>query len=96
VTRNGHRLGPDGLRITARQALEAHTINAARALGREDDLGSLSPGKRADFAVLAADPLATDPELISQVPVQQTWVDGVRRFAADPAPSTTTKEAQHV
>ena len=38
--------------------LAAITINAARILGREDEIGSIRAGKRADFTVLAADPLA--------------------------------------
>ena len=38
------------------------TINGARALGREADLGSLSPGKRADLAIVALpDRSAADP-----------------------------------
>jgi len=41
-------LGADAM--SAREALEIATLGGASVLGR-DDLGSLSPGKRADFAV---------------------------------------------
>ncbi|WP_411805800.1 amidohydrolase [Arthrobacter sp. LAPM80] len=90
VTRNGHKLGPDNLCITAGEALAAHTINAARVLGREDDLGSLTSGKRADFAVLSEDPLACKPERISGIEVLQTWVDGSCQYTLDVAPSDPT------
>lgn len=43
--------------MPAREALEIATLGGARALGRAD-LGSLAPGKRADFAVYAADDAA--------------------------------------
>ncbi|ANJ25968.1 amidohydrolase [Agromyces aureus] len=82
VTRRGHRLGPDDLRITAAAALRAHTYEGAVSLGREDDLGSLEAGKHADFAVLSDDPLAVDPEDITQITVLETWVDGERRHRA--------------
>lgn len=87
VTRRGHKLGPDTLRISAEQALLAHTRNAAKTLGREDDLGSLAPGKRADFTVLAADPLRVGGEDIGAIPIEATWVDGCCRFASAPATS---------
>lgn len=77
ITARGHRLGPGTLRISAEQALSAHTIAGARALGREQDLGSLTPGKRADFVVLGADPLAVDSGKIQDIPVLSTWVGGV-------------------
>lgn len=83
VTRNGHHLGPDDLAITAQQALAGHTINGAFVMGREDDLGSLSVGKRADLTVLGGDPLAVAAEQISSIPVLQTWVDGRVQFVAD-------------
>ena len=83
VTRQGHRLGGDNLLITAKQALAAHTINAAHALGREDDLGSLAAGKRADFAVLAVDPLSVEAGEIAEIRVLETWVDGICHFTAD-------------
>ncbi|GAB3267146.1 amidohydrolase [Arthrobacter pigmenti] len=76
ITRNGHQLGPDSLRISAAEALAGHTINGARVVGRETELGSIAVGKRADFAVLDADPLAVDPSAISSIKVLQTWVDG--------------------
>ncbi|MFK4805451.1 amidohydrolase [Microbacterium sp. ZW CA_36] len=82
VTRRGHKLGPDGLRVSALAALRGHTIEGAVSLGREDDLGSLEVGKHADFAVLGGDPLAVDASAISEIPVLETWVGGVRRFAA--------------
>lgn len=82
ITRRGHKLGPDDLRVSARAALRGHTIEGAVSLGREDDLGSLEVGKHADFAVLGGDPLAVEASAISQIPVLETWVGGVRRFAA--------------
>lgn len=38
-------------RLTPQEALAGCTIHAARALGRQDDIGSLAVGKRADFAL---------------------------------------------
>lgn len=81
VTRQGHQLGPDSQRITARQALRGHTLNAAVVLGREDELGSLTVGKRADFTVLDADPLEVPAGAISAIAVLETWVDGRLAYA---------------
>ncbi|MGO1392780.1 amidohydrolase [Agrococcus casei] len=83
VTRRGAKLGPDSLRITAAEALRAHTLEGAVSIGREDELGSLEVGKRADFAVLAADPLSVDAATIGSIEVLETWVDGKRVFAGD-------------
>jgi imidazolonepropionase-like amidohydrolase len=44
--------------MTAREVLTAATLGGAKFLGREADLGGLSPGKLADMVVLNADPLA--------------------------------------
>jgi predicted amidohydrolase YtcJ len=79
LTRRGNRLGASQ-GITAHEALAAHTINGAHTLGREDDLGSLEAGKRADFTVLGADPLTVSADTIGAIPVLQTWIDGAIRF----------------
>ncbi|NIP81445.1 MAG: amidohydrolase family protein, partial [Gemmatimonadetes bacterium] len=44
--------------LSPAEVLVAATRDAARAMGREDDLGTLEPGKVADLLVLRADPLA--------------------------------------
>ncbi|GII59945.1 8-oxoguanine deaminase [Sphaerisporangium krabiense] len=50
------RYGPAAL--TARQALEAATLGGARCLGREDEIGSLEPGKLADVVLWRVDGFA--------------------------------------
>jgi imidazolonepropionase-like amidohydrolase len=44
--------------LSAMEVLVASTLNAARAMGRDADLGTLEAGKRADLLLLTADPLA--------------------------------------
>jgi imidazolonepropionase-like amidohydrolase len=45
--------------ISPLEAFRAATQTSARSLGIEEDRGTLEPGKRADFLVLSADPLAS-------------------------------------
>ena len=45
--------GPQAM--TAREALALGTIHGARCLGREDEIGSLEPGKQADIALWRLD-----------------------------------------
>jgi len=73
--------------LTIDQAIRAHTINGARQLGRDHDLGSIEVGKLADFVVLSHDPTAVDPhEIVKKVKVEGTWIAGkridLRRFTA--------------
>ena len=44
--------------LTPLQVLRAATVNGARAMGMERELGTLAPGKLADLLILDADPLA--------------------------------------
>jgi imidazolonepropionase-like amidohydrolase len=60
-------------------ALAALTLAGARMLWLDDRLGSLEPGKDADFAVLSGPPFAASTQVL------ETWIEGVRVFdRADP------------
>jgi enamidase len=50
------------------EALRIATLNGARYLGRDRDVGSLEVGKRADIAVIDGDPMA-DPRAIERMPL---------------------------
>ncbi len=52
--------------LSALGAIRAATIDAARCLGQERDLGSIAPGKFADMIAVAGDPLA-DVETLRKV-----------------------------
>lgn len=58
-------------------ALEAMTIAGARMLDLEDRIGTLEPGKDADFVILDGDPLSVYTH------VEETWVEGERVFDRD-------------
>lgn len=77
-TLKGKVLGEEE-KISVTQALRATTIDAAWQIFREDDLGSIEPGKLADFAVLSDNPL-DHPERIDELQVVQTWIGGVKRY----------------
>jgi predicted amidohydrolase YtcJ len=80
VTRTGWDGTPIGLeqRISPREALELYTIGSAYASGEQHRKGRLAPGYLADFVVLGENPLSVDPQRLSAVEVQATYVGGVK------------------
>ncbi len=79
VTRQTQSGGPPAVpeeAVTPLDGLRMYTINAAYAMGRDSEVGSLEPGKRADMVVLSHDPTAVDAAFIRDITVEQTYVDG--------------------
>jgi predicted amidohydrolase YtcJ len=74
-TGQGRELGP-AERLTARDALALYTTQAAFASHREHEIGSLEPGRLADFVVLDGNPLQSEPERITDIRVLATVLDG--------------------
>lgn len=70
-------LAPDE-RISVESAIRALTSEAAWQLGSEHELGSLEPGKLADFVILEKDPRKVAPDAIKEIRVLETWMDGRR------------------
>jgi imidazolonepropionase-like amidohydrolase len=61
-------------------ALAALTLNGAKMLWLDDRLGSLDPGKDADFVVLSGPPFSASTRVL------ETWIEGERVFQrSDPA-----------
>jgi len=73
---------PDGWfpeeKMTAIEAFASFTIDAAYSGHQENLLGTLEPGKKADFIILDRDIFAIDESEIWQIEVEQTWVNGQR------------------
>ncbi|MFZ5609363.1 MAG: amidohydrolase [Pseudomonadota bacterium] len=69
--------------LTVAEALKAFTLDAAFAGFAEDRLGSLEPGKWADFILIDRDIFAIDPEDIWKTKVLETWVGGARVYQAE-------------
>lgn len=80
VTRNtwkepGFVLAP-GECASLEKALRAITSEAAWQLGSDHEIGSLEPGKRADFVILEKDPRNVDAHEIRNISVLETWMNG--------------------
>jgi len=83
VTRQDQQNEPSGgwypeENMTLEEALASFTIGAAYAGHQEEMLGSLEPGKKADFIFLDRDIFDIDPSELWQVQVEETWVGGRR------------------
>lgn len=72
---SGRTIGPDE-GVTVDEALRAYTVAGAFACRWEDSLGSLTPGKWADLAVLADDPRSVEVSRIGAIEVVATYVAG--------------------
>lgn len=77
-TPSGRVAGPEQ-RITVDEALRAVTIEAAYSWRMEDQLGSITPGKMANFTVLDADPYEVDPAQVRSIGVRGVVFEGTWR-----------------
>ncbi|MND52025.1 N-substituted formamide deformylase precursor [compost metagenome] len=81
------REGPKGVlnadeRIDRQTMFQAYTLNAARAIGLDKRIGSLAPGKQADFIILDRDVFSVDDKALAETRVLATWFAGREVFNA--------------
>ena len=69
-------------RVPVEQAIRAMTADAAWQCHSDHEIGTLEPGKFADFVVLDADPRSVEPADIRNIGVLETWMDGRRVYPA--------------
>ena len=72
--------------LSREETLHSFTLAAAYAAHQEDRLGSLEPGKWADFIVIDRDYMTVPASDIDDIAVLQTWVGGAMVYerCADP------------
>lgn len=75
LTVSGRVAGPDQ-RISREGALRAVTLDAAFSLKMEHEIGSIEPGKLANFTVLDGNPVTCDPLAITDISVWGTVHEG--------------------
>ncbi|PSQ83497.1 MAG: amidohydrolase [Bacteroidetes bacterium QS_7_67_15] len=85
VTRQDAGGAPEGgwhpeERVSRRAALRGFTLGAAYAAFQEDDIGSLEPGKRADFVLLSQDIMQAPASNILDTEVEATYLDGEKVY----------------
>ena len=87
ITNDGNVRGPEQ-RVSPLGALRAVTLDAAYSLQLEKQVGSIVPGKLANFTILAASPLNVDPVRIKDIAVWGTVQEG-RVMPVRPAPGNS-------
>jgi predicted amidohydrolase YtcJ len=76
-------------KVTLHEALRMHTIDAAAVMGRQNELGSLEPGKLADITVLDRDPATCADDDLLEINVDAVLMGGDLRYAREGAPKLT-------
>lgn len=74
-TASGSTIGAD-CAVDRETALRGYTIQGAWAMHRSEAVGSIAPGKYADFAVVTEDPITCDLDAVPDIRVLQTWRGG--------------------
>jgi predicted amidohydrolase YtcJ len=62
--------------LTGLEVLYGYTVANAMVVGEEDVSGQIKPGFHADVTAFAADPVTCDPDLLIDLPIRLTVVDG--------------------
>lgn len=75
ITVGGNLVGPKQ-RISVEEALHAVTLGAAYSLRMEEKVGSITPGKLANFTILAENPLKVSPQKIGDISIWGTIHEG--------------------
>lgn len=76
------RKGSDGTvygpqqRVTVEEAIKVWTLDGAYATFEENEKGSITPGKLADFVVLRSDLLRAPVDSIKDIAVDATYIGG--------------------
>ena len=73
--------------LTEAQALRAITLGAAEVLGVADRVGSITPGKDADFAVFSGEPMSVSSSVLA------TWIGGAEAFTP-PTPAASKRSGK--
>ena len=68
--------------LSRTQALKGMTLDAAYASFAENELGSLSPGKKADFVIFDKDIMTIPTQQILEAKVKVTVIDGEAVYGA--------------
>jgi predicted amidohydrolase YtcJ len=71
-------------RISVEEAMRAYTSGSAYAAFWEEDLGTITPGEHADFAVLSKNIFTCDPKEIKHTSVLMTIANGDMVYSAMP------------
>jgi predicted amidohydrolase YtcJ len=81
LTTSGRVAAPEQ-RISRDRALRAVTLDSAYVIQKETELGSIKPGKVADFAILEQDPYTVPIEELKNIPVWGVVFQGQKYEAA--------------
>jgi len=69
--------------LSREQMIRFYTINNAYLMRSETEVGSLEPGKRADFIVVDRDLLTCKDAELRETQVLSTWLDGERIYSLE-------------
>jgi hypothetical protein len=86
-------LGPEE-RIETKEAFQAVTLEAAHALRKENEIGSIEIGKKANFTVFEENPVTPDPATLKNLAIWGTVHEGEKYPIAQASRGLVMSEAK--